>query len=245
MKKLLLLVFVLSVFTKAYAIERTDTTFTNDLNNDGTTETVKIQVNENDGLFTLSVNGSKFVYMPEQTSDMMASVVRINSGKYLMITNMAYYGFEAVLFTYGKKIDSVGSFWSLDIPVVDERGIIKASNWLGFWSADLEYHMIENKLVTVYKTEYTIPESVREHKIVTTESLFLRADKNENSKASIEVKPNTEVFIIKADIRVKCKSSDEWEEACSWYYFKSRDGKEGWIMLKDFQDKVEGVPWAG
>ena len=245
MKRLLLLVLFLSLFTQVFSYERTDTTFTNDLNNDGTAETISIQVNENDGLFTLSINGSRFIYMPESTSDLTASVVRINYGKYLMVCNMAYYGFEAALFTYNGKIDSVGSFWSLDIPVVDERGVIKVSNWLGFWSADYEYHMVENKLVSVYKTEYTIPESVRENKITTTGSLFLRDDKNESSKAKHEIKPNTEIFFIKADIQNKCKSPDEWEEACNWYFIKSRDGKSGWIMLKDFQDKVDGVPWAG
>ena len=245
MKKLVLLLVILTAITSAFAGEATDTTFTNDLNNDGTTDKIHIKINEEEGTFALSVNSSKFVYMPESTSDMTASVVRINYGKYLMVTSMAYYGYQAVLFTFGDKLDSIASFWSLNIPVVDERGIIKVNNWLGFWSANYEYHMRENKLVPVYKTEYTIPESIKENKITTTGSLFLRSDKNENSKAAIEVKTGTEVFILKADIRNKCKSPDEWEEACNWYYFKSRDGKEGWIMLKDFQDKVEGIPWAG
>ena len=245
MKKLFLLLIVFTAFSNAFALNRTDTTFTNDLNNDGTSETVNIKINENDGLFTLSVNSTKFVYMPESTSDMTASVVRINYGKYLMVTSMAYYGYQAVLFTFGDKLDSIASFWSLDIPVVDERGIIKVNNWLGFWSANYEYHMTEKKLEPVYKTEYTIPESIKENKITTTGSLFLRSDKNENSKAAIEVKTGTEVFILKADIRNKCKSPDEREESCNWYFIKSRDGKEGWIMLKDFQDKVEGIPWAG
>ncbi|MFA5011385.1 MAG: hypothetical protein WC644_05470 [Ignavibacteria bacterium] len=245
MKILILLTLSLLLYTNSFAFEKTDTTFNNDLNNDGKTELISIKVNEEEGTYVLSVNDSKFFHLAESTSDLRATVVRINYAKYLMVMNMAYYGFETVLYEYDKKIDSIGQFWSLDIPVVEESGIIKVNNWMGFWSADYEYHMIDKKLIPMYKTEYTIPENVKENDIKTSASLFLRPEKSESSKSNIEIKPNTQIFIIKADIQYKCKSPDEWEDGCNWYYIKSKDDRTGWIMLKDFQDKVEGIPWAG
>ena len=66
-----------------------------------------------------------------------------------------------------------------------------------------------------------------------------------NSKGLYEINPNTEIFLIKADIRTNCNEEDGWREGCHWYFIKTKEGTEGWIMLKDFQDKVEGIPWAG
>ena len=66
-----------------------------------------------------------------------------------------------------------------------------------------------------------------------------------NAKGLYEIKPNTRIYIVKADIRENCKGEDNWPESCNWYFIRTKDGTEGWIMLKEFQDKVEGIPWAG
>lgn len=245
MKKLFLIVIVILLTQSIFAYDRTDTTFTNDLNGDDTKETIKVIANENEGTITLKVNDSKFVYMPTSASDSEARVVKINNKSYLLVTNMDYYGFESTLFYFNKKIDSIGTIWSLERPEVNIKGIIKVSNWLGFWSADYEYHLVNNKLEAKYKDEYTMPDNLTEFEIKTKEKIYLHSSKMINAKGLYEIKPNTQIFILKADISVKCKEEDSWQESCYWYFIRSKDGTEGWIMLKDFSEKVEGIPWAG
>ena len=67
-----------------------------------------------------------------------------------------------------------------------------------------------------------------------------------NAKGLYEIGPNIQVYIIKADIRNKCKENEETgEDGCNWYFIKSKTGTEGWIMLKEFQGNIDGIPWAG
>lgn len=245
MKKLLLVIVIVLLSKSIFAYERADTTFTNDLNGDDTRETIKVTCNENEGTITLKVNESKFMYIPTSVTDAEAKVVKINNKSYILLTNMDYYGFESTLFYYDKKIDSIGTIWSLEKPEVNIRGIIKVSNWMGFWSAEYEYSLNGNKLVAKYKDEYPMPDNFKEFEMKTTDKIFLHSEKMMNSKGLYEIKPNTQIYILKADIRNKCVGEDSWEDGCNWYYMKSKDGSEGWIMLKEFQDKVEGIPWAG
>lgn len=243
--KVLLILLPAYCFSTAFASERTDTTFTNDLNNDGTKDKITISVDEKKGLISLKVNSEKFTYMPETVSGLFASVVRLNYKKYLIILNEAYDGYETNIFEYGNKIDSICTFWSMNLPEVEERGVIKVTSWMGFWSAGYEYHLKDNKLITVYEDEYKIPEEINENIITVKTTLLLRSKKDENTKPSVEIKSGTRIYIEKADLRNKCKSEDSYEDGCNWYYIKSKDGKGGWIMLIDLQDKVEGIPWAG
>lgn len=246
MRKLILVAVVLFLSKSLIAYSVTDTTFTYDLNDDDTRETIKVIANENEGTLTLKVNNLKFTYLPSSTDYFEVNVVKINNKNYLFVHNADYYGFESTLFGYDSKIDSIGTTWSLDKPSVDIKGIIKVNNWLGFWSADYEYHLNNNKLEEKYKDEYTMPESFKEHTFTTTASIFLHSSKMINAKGLYEIKGKTQIYIIKADIKNKCKNEEEgWLESCNWYYIKSKDGTEGWIMLKDFNDKVEGIPWAG
>jgi len=245
MKILSLLVTIFLISGSIFALEKNDTTFTYDLNGDDTRESIKIIANEGEGTITLHISNSKFIYNPVSATEIQASVIKISNKNYLLISNIDYYGFESVLFSYDKKIDSIGSFWSLEKPEVNIKGIIKVNNWLGFWSADYEYHLENNRLIEKYKDEYNISDLLSEHKIMTKEMIYLHSGKMINSKGLYEIKPNTEIFLIKADIRKDCKEEDGWREGCHWYLIKSKDGTEGWIMLKDFQDKVEGIPWAG
>ena len=248
MKKLIGIAVSLLFFifiSAEFLYSKTDTTFTNDLNVDGTPDKISLNSNQDDGTYTLKVNNEKFIYFPETLEDIYAGVVRLNYKKYLVVCNNAYYGYETVIFEYGTKLDSIGMFWSMDFPEFEERGVIKVSNWMGFWSAAYEYHIENNKLIPVYEKEYAIPESVNENVMKTTETISLKESKQEKSKTAYEIKKGTRIYILKADISNKCKTDDTYEDACNWYYFKSSDGKAGWIMLKDFQDKVEGIPWAG
>ena len=228
-----------------FAYDRTDTTFTCDLNGDDKKETIKTNINENEGTLTLKVNDAAFMYMPTSTSDVEVKVIWIKEKVYILITNMDYYGYESSLFNFSNKIDSIGTFWSLDKPEITNSGIIKVNNWLGFWSADYEYHLINNKLTAKYKDEYTNFDNLKEHEIKTKEKIYLHSSKMINAKGLYEIKPNTRIYILKADIREMCKDDDSWQESCYWYYIRSKDGTEGWIMIKEFQDKVEGIPWAG
>jgi hypothetical protein len=246
MKNFILIAVVL-LFTKSlFALNFTDTTFTNDLNDDLTRENISAVANEEEGTVTLKVDDSKFVFIPSSTTDLEVHVVKINNKSYLLIVSPDYYGFESTLFFYDKKIDSIGTFWSFEKPEVNVKGIIKVSNWMGFWSADYEYHLTDNKLVAKYQDEYTMPDSFNDIEMKTTEKIYLHSSKMINAKGLYEIAPNTQVYIIKADINNKCKESERVNEnGCNWYFMKTKDGNAGWIMLKDFQESIDGIPWAG
>jgi hypothetical protein len=32
---------------------------------------------------------------------------------------------------------------------------------------------------------------------------------------------------------------------CVWYLIENSKGVQGWVILKDFMEKVHGIPWAG
>lgn len=245
MKFLITLVIISSISVYSFAFGKTDTTFTNDLNSDDLRDDITIVSSESEGTITLKINEYKFTYMPTSATDVQASVVKMQNNSYLLITNIDYYGYESVLFSYRNKIDSIGSFWSLEKPEISNKGIIKVNNWLGFWSAEYEYILENNKLSEKYKSEYNLQDLFKENKIVTKEKIFLHSNKMINSKGLYEINPDTEIFLIKADITNFCKEEDGWREGCNWYFIKTKSGTEGWIMLKDFQDKVEGIPWAG
>lgn len=245
MKKLFLVMVIMLLSKSMFAYDRADTTFTYDLNGDDKKETIKLIANDNEGTLTLKVNDAKFEYMATSTEYAEVRVVWIKDKAYVLVSNADYYGFESSLFSFNNKIDSIDSFWSLDRPVISNSGIFKVTNWLGFWSADYEYHLINNRLEAKYKDEYTNFDNLKEHEIMTTEKIYLHSSKMLNAKGLYEVKPKTRIYILKADIREKCKEEEGWQEGCNWYFIRSKDGTEGWIMLKDFQYNVEGIPWAG
>jgi len=237
--------FIVLLSELSFAYDRADTTFTNDLNGDDTRETIKVIASETEGTITLKVNDSKFVYTPTSATEVEAKVVKINNKSYILVSNIDYYGYESTLFYFDRKIDSIGTFWSLERPQVNIKGIIKVNNWLGFWSADYEYILNGNKLEAKYKDEYNMPDNFKDYEMKTTEKIYLHSSKMINAKGLYEIAPKMQIFILKADIRNKCKEEESWEEGCNWYFIRSKDGTEGWIMLKEFQDKVEGIPWAG
>jgi hypothetical protein len=246
MKKLFLIAAIILLSRSLFAFNFTDTTFTNDLNGDLTNENISVVANENEGTITLKVDDSKFVFLPSSAEFSEIHIVKINNKSYLLVVNPDYYGYESSLFYYDKKIDSIGTIWSLEKPEVNIKGIIKVSNWMGFWSADYEYHLIDNKLIAKYKDEYTMPDSFKDFEMKTTDKIYLHSSKMINAKGLYEIGPNIQVYIIKADIRNNCNEEvDVSQYGCEWYYIRSKTGTEGWIMLKDFQGSIDGIPWAG
>ena len=125
MKILSLLVTIFLISGSIFALEKNDTTFTYDLNGDDTRESIKIIANEGEGTITLQISNSKFIYSPVSATEIQASVIKISNKNYLLISNIDYYGYESVLFSYDKKIDSIGSFWSLEKPEVNIKGCNK------------------------------------------------------------------------------------------------------------------------
>ena len=75
----------------------------------------------------------------------------------------------------------------------------------------------------------------------------LLKERDDNSPVAVYLKPKTKLMIVKADLSPTCKYEDGTDDnfSCDWYLFKTEDGKQGWCRLKDFQENVDGLIWAG
>ncbi len=245
MKNFIAFIFVFfAIYSISFSAPR-DTSVSFSLNNDGKKDNIKLIFDEDNLRMELKVNSSAFAYDAVSSGDFYLNIVKSTDGKnLLMVTSPDYYGFLSVVFAYNGKIDSLGELFSLDLPEISS-GTVKANHWLGFWSADVEYILTGKDVSIKYRDEYIMPDFLKEHIKTTTEKIFLHSSKMINAKGLYEVPKGVRIEFLKADIRNKCTEPDSWYEGCNWYLIRTSTGTEGWIMMKDFSDKIEGIPWAG
>jgi|WetSurMetagenome_2_1015567.scaffolds.fasta_scaffold11781_5 hypothetical protein len=146
----------------------------------------------------------------------------------------------------GKKIFSLGSIYSMDVPIIKGDGKVKATGWMGFWSYDYEYVLNEDKMKfePVYKDEYPVKfYDGYDGEIVVKETFSTYKDRDIKSDVVTKFKVGDKIKILKSYTKVKCEHENN--DFCSWYLIEDKDGKKGWLQLKDFNDKVSGIPWAG
>jgi len=246
-KKIMLISLILSAF--AYTKSNADTTFTCMLDFDSILDKVTINVDEYEQSIMVTVDEggkkTKRVFVPATVNDVSAKYMMIGQNVYLMVTNADYYGYEGHFFRFiDNKLDSMGIVFSLDEINPGDNGKIKAKHWMGFWSADVDYEISGNRILKSYKKEYDISKNFIENEIRTKEMIYLHSNKQINAKGLYEVKAGKRIYLLKADISTGCKD-DGFSEGCHWYFIKVEDGTSGWIMLRDFMEKVEGIPWAG
>ncbi len=146
----------------------------------------------------------------------------------------------------GKKIISLGLVSSMDEPIINGDGTVKAIGWMGFWSYDYEYVFNEKKMKyePIFKDEYPVKfYEGFEQDIKVIESFNTYKERDKKSGIVTKFKPGDKIKLIKAYTKVKCDV--DYTEMCFWYLIQDKNGKKGWLQLKDFSDKVEGIPWAG
>ncbi|MCI0474367.1 MAG: hypothetical protein L0Y76_12365 [Ignavibacteria bacterium] len=246
-KKIMLLSLMLAAFT--YTKSKADTTFTCMMDFDSILDRVTVKVDENEQSIKVTVDEggkkSEMIIVPATVNDVIAKYLMIGQNVYLMVTNADYYGYEGHIFRFTKnKLDSIGHVYSLDEINHDAEGKIRAIHWMGFWSADVDYHISGNKILKEYKKEYDLSKNFTENEIRATVLIRVHSNKHVNAKGLYEIKAGTRIYILKADISMECEEED-FREGCHWYFIKTDNGTSGWIMLKEFMDKVEGIPWAG
>lgn len=260
MKKYLLICYLILVSTSAFPAGA-DTTFSSDLDSDGKKETIKLTCSsyeyENhayvDGNYKLSVSGTEVSDSFEYAADIIINIVDVD--KRDGMTNIAVVALQDVDNTYriyeysSGKLRKTGEFVSLSEPVFRGDGTILHTHWMGFWEAEkiIKYNEASGKFELQKKDSYNVKMfSDDSYVIEVTVPFRLRMERSDDAVVSGEPKIGAVLKILKADIHVACGGKSEEESYdCHWYYVTASTGEKGWVRLKDFQENVSGLPWAG
>jgi hypothetical protein len=248
---LLLLVFYSLAFAKDY-----DTTFkANLIESKNNIVKISYQYDEKEeyftGKFTVNIDGISILDSTESSGDVFETkIVDLDKNdEYKEIAITSYFNdissYQLFHFTE-KKIINLGTVYSMEQPLFTGKGNVKCKKWMGFWILDFEYVLNEDKmkLEEKYKDEYPI-KFYEENKmdIIAKEDFNIYKERNKKSDIAVKLKEGEKIKVLKAYIKVTCE--DEYKDWCFWYLLENKDKKKGWIQLKDFQDKVSGLPWAG
>jgi hypothetical protein len=204
-----------------------------------------------DGVFTVYIDGFKYTDSTQNPLDFfevkVVDVDKDDDYKEIAIGTFFNESTEYLIYRFnGKKIISLGWVTSMDEPVFPGNGIVKAKGWMGFWSYDYEFiiNKSKNKFEAVYKDEYSVKfYEGFDQDIVVTQSFNTYKERDKKSDIVTKFAVGDKIKLIKAYTKVTCE--DEYREFCFWYLIQDKNGKKGWIQLKDFNDKVSGLPWAG
>jgi len=205
-----------------------------------------------DGKFILTIDGITIKDSCQDAYDGMETMVIDLDKKddFKEIALLYYFSINTSYQIYrfdGKKIIPLGVVYSNEQPVLPGDGTVKAKGWMGFWSYDFEFVLNKNKMQyePVYKDEYPVKfYEGFDGEIIVKESFSTYKERDKKSSVVTKFKPGDKIQFIKAYVNVKCDDVD-YNDPCFWYLIKDKDGKKGWIQLRDFQEKVDGIPWAG
>lgn len=258
MKKYLLITVLLFLIISSWNFsiaQSNDTTFKANLF-ESKKNTVRVLFHTDDakymsGLFTITVDKISYTDSSQNAMDFYeVKVVDLdNNDDYKEIAVCTYFNenTEYQLYRFdGKKIISLSTVTSMDVPIFLGDGTVKSKGWMGFWSYDYYFILNESKMKyePVFKDEYPVKfYEGFDQDIKVIESFNTYKERNVKSDIVTKFKPGDKIKLIKAYTKVKCDV--EYTEMCFWYLIQDKDGKKGWLQLKDFSDKVEGLPWAG
>lgn len=226
-----------------------DTTLNVDLNFDGKKETVKLTHKGEEQDFTLQINDAVAKAKFEYAYGSDIQIIDINRNDNLMEVIVKGYGnsdqSDMFFFQYVDgnivKCGHLPSNFGVD---TDGSGVVTEHGWMGFWTIKFRYQF-DTKRKTLTRLEEEFYEVNQECEVKNPFKLL--AERNDNSETVVTLKPKTKLVIVKADIGPKCKTPEGYPDDffCDWYYFRTEDGKEGWVRLRDFQENVDGLIWAG
>jgi len=226
-----------------------DTTLNIDLNFDREEENISCSYNESALEFTLKINNAVVNEKFMDSYDYAVEILDINRNDNLKEVLVKGYGnsdqSDMYFYQYiDGKIVPCGHLPSNFGIEVTGNGKITEHAWMGFWTAKLKYDF-DSKKKTITKIEEEFYDVNQECEVKSPFKLLVKKD--DNSEVAVTLSTKTKLTIVKADISPVCKYEDGTNDdfSCDWFYFKTADGKQGWCRLKDFQQNVDGLIWAG
>jgi hypothetical protein len=251
----LALMFLTFVITGVSSAQKYDTTFSANLNNDAVLDRIKVSYKEDasnrgePGYYEIAINGivlTDSVYADPYFTVEMFDIDKADMFDEIFVkSGMNDYNDYNVYRFDGRSIIKLGNISCMnDIKVLGNRKI-EAKEWMGFWSYDYEYifNPSTQKFDVKKNDLYDIKMFSDENDITVDTPFAVYTDRVESSAVKFEIKKDENIKILKAYINVICP--DEYTNMCVWYLIENNKGEQGWAMLKDFMEKVSGIPWAG
>ncbi len=226
-----------------------DTVINADINIDRKMEQIEVKF-ANDGYkYTLRVDNKEYTGELMHGEYAYAELLNVNQNddftEIAIIEVGPSDGHEAYLFRFDGEIIPLGTLNGTSAPEPAGDGTVKVFWWMGFWSLEKHYRIDDNTntLLEITKETYPVPDV----EAVATQSFDLLSERNEASLVISKIKPGTKLKFIEADIAPVCINSAGYEDddECDWFLMQTSDGEKGWVQLKNFRDKVEGLIWAG
>ena len=243
------LLFILVVVSNGYSQLR-DTIINADININRKVEHIEVIFDKDGGYgYTLKIDNKE--YKGELTNGEYAYAELIDINQNDGFTEVAIVevgpsdGHDTYIFRFDGNIISLGTISGMSAPEVVGDGTAQAFWWMGFWGFNKKYRINDESNTIVEITQETYP--VKDVEAVALQPFELRAERDENSKVIATVNPGANVKFIEADITPVCINSSGYEDddQCDWFLVETNDGAKGWVQLKNFRDKVEGLIWAG
>lgn len=248
MKKFILPgIFILFISSMGFS-QRIDTLINADINPNRKVERIEVKFDPEGGYgYTLKVDNKE--YKGELINGDYAYATLIDMDDSDGYTEIAILdvgpsdGHDAYMFRFNGEIIPLGRISGMSQPDPVGNGIVESYWWMGFWGFNKQYKLEDGKIIELTKETYP----VKDVEAVAIESFELRAERDENAKPMATVNPGVNVKFIEADITPVCINSSGYEDddECDWFLVETGDGAKGWVQLKNFRDKVEGLIWAG
>jgi hypothetical protein len=244
------LICIISASLRAAGQGDTAYTVTLNLNKNKPAETIRLEYNDSTAAYTIKI-GADIITGKFEEAFMISvealDIDRNSENKLLAVKAVGYSDFMECSFyqRINNKFVPCGHIDYSTGLATDGDNILRSTSWMGFWTLTEEYIFNSGTGTLTKRPKDTYPVSDAQGKV--TESFKLKKERSDNSETSGTLKAGTKIKIIKADISPKCKDESGNDDSynCFWYYFKASDGTEGWCRMKDFQQKVDGLPWAG
>lgn len=250
MRKFIITTFFIAFFASAGFSQLRDTTINADINPNRKMEKIEVKFSNDDGYgYTLKVDSKEYKGELINGEYAYAELIDINQNdgytEIAIIDVGPSDGHDTYLFRFNGDIIPLGRISGMSAPEPVGDGTAQAYWWMGFWGFNKQY-MLDNDNNTITEiVKETYP--VKDVEAVAIQPFQLRAERNEDSKVISTVNPGVNVKFIEADITPVCINSSGYEDddECDWFLVETSDGAKGWVQLKDFRDKVEGLIWAG
>ena len=257
-----IMVYFLAVFTflgsvNLFSQSAQDTSFTATMKFDGNKHKINVKFLENkknwdNSCFVIKVDNTEIVdsIVSDYFEVRLVDLNKDDNFDEILLVKYIEEETDASIFRYdGTKITKLGDIYTMDEFGIAGDGKIKVRGWMGFWYYDFEfvYNESKNQFEPQYKDLYDIKTFVEDegdkYEVIAKESFKVLEDKSDDAKTKFEIKKGEQIKILQAYVKQDCNNEEVY--LCHWYYIQNAKGEKGWIRLRNFVDKVDGIPWAG